>query len=380
MGLKGHTWRGVLGLSPIMKAARARKWVKGRVNATPPRCDPIASLQRDVALVRAENAALREEAALLRGENAALRQQLAELGRQLGKGSSNSSKPPSSDGLKRPPRVFKALRGRSGKAAQAQAPVVARIAANVVAAKVRHLDETGLRVGGKTRWLHGASTASHTHCRVGGQRGDVPATMAAGVIVHDHFKPCHALGRVRHALCDAHHLREIQALVEIGKEPRAELMGEVLRAASEEVRAVRAGGAQALTPAAGQRISAAYDAALAMGFAWHEGQAPLLRTPGARGRPPRRPGHNLLLRLRERKADALRFTEDFDVPFTNNQAEQDIRMMKLRMKVSGGFRTGVGAQTFAAMRSVVSTARKHGPNILRALAMPPAALATLLAA
>jgi transposase len=117
-----------------------------------------------------------------------------------------------------------------------------------------------------------------------------------------------------------------------------------------------------------------------LGFALHEGQAPLLRTPGARGRPPRRTGHNLLLRLRDRKADVLRFTADFDVPFTNNQAERDIRMMKLRMKISGGFRTVVGAEIFAAMRSVISTARKHGANILRALTMPPNELVELLSA
>ena len=112
----------------------------------------------------------------------------------------------------------------------------------------------------------------------------------------------------------------------------------------------------------------------------HEGQAPLLRTPGARGRPPRRTGHNLLLRLRDRKADVLRFTADFDVPFTNNQAERDIRMMKLRMKISGGFRTVAGAEIFAAMRSVISTARKHGVNILRALTMPSGELVELLSA
>ena len=103
-----------------------------------------------------------------------------------------------------------------------------------------------------------------------------------------------------------------------------------------------------------------------------------MRRPGARGRPPRRTGHNLLLRLRDCKADVLRFTEDFAVPFTNNQAEQDIRMMKVRMKISGGFRTLAGAEIFATMRSVISTARKHGINILRALTMPTGDLVALL--
>src|SRR3954463_4182168 len=97
-----------------------------------------------------------------------------------------------------------------GKAAEAQAPVLAHIAVSVVAAKVRHLDETGFRIGGKTRWLHSASTAVYTHYRVGEKRGDVPRTMADGVIVHDHFKAYYALRGAQHALCNAHHLRELQ--------------------------------------------------------------------------------------------------------------------------------------------------------------------------
>jgi transposase len=267
-----------------------------------------------------------------------------------------------------------------GKAAEAQAPVLAHIAASVVAAKGRHLDETGFRIGGKTRWLHSASTAVYTHDRVGETRGEVPRTMADGVIVPDHFKAYDARRGAQHALCNAHHRRELQALIEIEREPWASVMHALLRAANKPVCEARAGGAVALVEADKQRISVADDAALALGFAWHEGQPPLLRPPGARGRPPRRTGHTLLLRLRDRKADVLRFTADFDVPFTNTQAERDIRMMKLRMKISGGFRTVVGAAIFAALRSVISTARKHGVNILRALTMPPNELVELLSA
>lgn len=85
-----------------------------------------------------------------------------------------------------------------------------------------------------------------------------------------------------------------------------------------------------------------------------------------------------LRRLRGCKADVLRFTEDSDVPFTNNQAEQGIRTMKSRMKASGGFRTLAGAETFANLPSVISTARKHGINVLRALAMPASDFVALL--
>ena len=157
-----------------------------------------------------------------------------------------------------------------------------------------HLDETGFRIRAKTRWLHSASTAVYTYYRVGEKRGDVPRTMADGVIVHDHFKAYYALRGAQHALCNAHHLRELQALIEIEKEPWACVMHELLRAANKQVREAKAGGAVALVEADTQPISVAYDAALAMGFALHEGQAPLVRTPGARGRPPRRTGQDTI--------------------------------------------------------------------------------------
>jgi len=84
--------------------------------------------------------------------------------------------------------------------------------------------------------------------------------------------------------------------------------------------------------------------------------------------------------LRKFKGDVLRFLTDFAVPFTNNEAERDLRMMKVKMKISGGFRTIAGARTFARIRSVISTARKQGLNILQTLAANPAALSQALPA
>ena len=112
------------------------------------------------------------------------------------------------------------------------------------------------------------------------------------------------------------------------------------------------------------------------GLAFHRDLPPLARAIGARGRAPHRPGHNLLIRLHKFKGDVLRFLCDFTVPFTNNEAEQDLRMMKVKMKISGGFRTMAGARTFARIRSVISTAR----NILQTLAANPAALSQALPA
>ncbi len=116
-----------------------------------------------------------------------------------------------------------------------------------------------------------------------------------------------------------------------------------------------------------------YDTILAEGLVFHEAQ-PALRKARRRGRPPRRIGHNLLLRLSTRKQDVLRFLTDPTVPFTNNLAEQDGRMMKLRQKISGGFRSEDGAKDFAVIRSVFSTARKQGWNMLQTLNSVPSQL------
>ena len=107
---------------------------------------------------------------------------------------------------------------------------------------------------------------------------------------------------------------------------------------------------------------------------YHEGLEPL-RTAGRKGRKKRRPGHNLALRLRDVKTETLRFLHDPGVPFTNNQAERDLRMMKLRMKISGALRAERGAQDFAPLRSVLSTARKQGRNRIETLVRGPAVLA-----
>ena len=114
-------------------------------------------------------------------------------------------------------------------------------------------------------------------------------------------------------------------------------------------------------------------AVVADGLAYHTAQ-PALTKARPRGPPPRRVGHNLLLRLSTRKADVLRFLTDPSVPFTNNLAERDARMMKLRQKISGGFRSEQGAADFAVIRSLISTARKQGWDLLQTLTAEPAHL------
>jgi len=443
--------------------------------------------------------------ASLRAEIAALRAEVADLRRQLGRDSSNSSQPPSSDGLRKKPRIGGSLRGRSGKTSGGQtghkggtlrqvadpdcvvghaacacghcglpleagsaigvekrqvfdlperllrvtehqasifrcadcpsvtkaafpegvvsptqygerikaaaiylnvqqlipedrtaqalsdlfgAPLICpaslvawvakkgrelrrvyeTIGALVAEAKVRHLDETGFRIAGKLQWLHTTSSLAFTFYRADEKRGAIPGDLRGGVVVHDHFLPYRRLDTVDHAFCNAHILRELQCLIEFDKEPWAELMRDMLRAANKAVHEARAAGSKALAPEVVAAFVEQYWAAVRLGLAFHRELPGLQAKANASGRTKQRPGRNLLERLKTFKTETLRFLTDFDVPFTNNLAEQDLRMMKVKMKISGSFRTLDGAQTFARLRSVVSTARKQGANILKTLA------------
>ena len=241
----------------------------------------------------------------------------------------------------------------------------------VAGAPVKHLDETGFRIGGKTQWLHIASTVWLTFYRVSPKRGSLLAHLT-GVVVHDHWKPYYTLKGVLHALCNAHHLRELKALVEIEKEDWARQMQRLLRRACHAVNLAREQGVP-LTPGLIALIDRRYNLVVANGLALHETQ-PALTKIRPKGRPRRRVGHNLLLRLSTHKQDVLRFLTDPRVPFTNNLAERDARMMKLRQKISGGFRSEDGAKDFAVIRSVLSTARKQGWDILRTLNDDPTRL------
>jgi transposase len=478
--------------------------VRVNVSMAPPD-DPVSpDFATTVTAGEAIIAALQAENARLRSENAALTERLAELERRLGLNSTNSGKPPSSDGLKRPSRVS-SLRESSGNKTGGQkghpgstlrrtatpdvtidhypeactacgaaltaamasghvarqvfdlpeprplivtehrahgcrcaacgaqtragfpegvtAPVrygerisafvlyllhyqllpekrlaalmsdlfgvtlatatIARISQDcarrfqgfadavrngVAGAPVKHMDETGFRIGGKTQWLHIASTILLTFYRVSPRRGSLLANVI-GIVVHDHWKPYYTMTGVRHALCNAHHLRELKALVEIEKEDWACRMQHFLRRACHATNLARDRGVP-LKPSLIALFDRCYDAVLADGLAFHAAQ-PALAKAGRRGRQPRRIGHNLLLRLITRKLDVLRFLTDPRVPFTNNLAERDGRMMKLRQKISGGFRDQSGANDFAVIRSVLSTARKQGWDLLRTLTGEP---------
>ncbi|MCP4399760.1 MAG: IS66 family transposase [bacterium] len=259
------------------------------------------------------------------------------------------------------------LAAMNRQAAAELASVMEKIRRTVACARVKHLDETGFRIGGKTCWMHVASTESLTHYRAEEKRGSLPEGLC-GTAVHDHWKPYYKLENVIHALCNAHHLRELKALIDIEKEGWARDMERLLRFLARLVRKA-AEKETGIPPPVVERAAGLYERIIAKGLLFHEKQPPL-GPANKKGRRKRRIGHNLLIRLRDFKDDTLRFLTDPHVPFSNNLAERDLRMIKLRQKISGGFRTMNGAKTFAILRGFLSSARKQNINLLTALQNP----------
>jgi len=255
------------------------------------------------------------------------------------------------------------------EAAEALAPAQEAVLQELKAAPVKHLDETGIRICGKTEWLHVVGNDKATHYRAVPKRGDMLSGVS-GVVVHDHWRTYFKMDGVVHSLCNAHILRELKALVEFDKEPWAKRMGRLLRRACHAAKNLAPAKPEenpAPLPASVLLLRRLYDRIAAKGLALHE-SLPAFAKPGKRGKPKRRPGHNLVLRLIKHKEDVLRFLSNTFVPFTNNRAEQDLRMMKVKQKVSGGFRSGKGAQDFCIIRGFLSTQRKQGNNPFHALA------------
>lgn len=254
------------------------------------------------------------------------------------------------------------LTGYNQVAFDALAPFEEAVLSQVKTAAVKNLDETGFRVSGKTQWLHVASTKTATYYHVSPKRKSLLDGLL-GTVVHDHWKSYYNLEGVKHGLCNQHHLRELKSLIEHEKEPWATGMSRLLRVA---LRCRHFHGAKAIPAARIGRLTRIYNKLINLGLAFHEAQTPL-PSKGKRGRQPKRTGHNLLLRLLHYKQDVLRFLHDPAVPFTNNDAERDLRMMKCKQKISGGFRSDNGAAMFARIRGFISTVRKRGFNVLNAI-------------
>jgi len=249
-------------------------------------------------------------------------------------------------------------------------PTLASTQEQLIAADVVHFDESGLRVEGQLHWLHVASTPALTHYHVHRKRGQ--EGMAAGGIlpefqggaVHDHWSPYLKFDNCCHYFCNSHHLRELQFILEQYQQAWAADMAQLLLDIRAEVEATPA-PALSLPPERLAHYQVEYDKLIAQGLAANP--PPDHPPPKKRGRPKQSPPKNLLDRLQRHKSGVLAFMYDFRVPFDNNLAERDVRMVKVKQKVSGSFRTQAGAETFCAIRSYISTARKHGLNVIDAI-------------
>src|SRR5215208_6918107 len=236
-------------------------------------------------------------------------------------------------------------------------------------ARVGHFDETGLRVGVKGMWVDVASTAKLTHYAVHEKRGS-EATEEIGILpsfrgvaVHDGWSAYQQYEQCAHALCNAHHLRELTFVEEEHKQEWAGRMKALLSEIEEAVRKEAACGQTHLAPEKIGDFEGRYQRLLEAGLEAN----PPPEQPGKRGRPKQTKGKNLLDRLDKHREAVLRFMRDFGVPFDNNQAERDLRMVKVRQKISGCFRTKEGAAAFCRIRGYISTVKKQGENVLLAL-------------
>jgi len=245
-----------------------------------------------------------------------------------------------------------------------------KIKQQITASSVVHFDETGMYTEEDRWWLHAASTDNLTYYSAHPRRGKAATDEISilpnfyGVAVHDgwntYFK--YSCG---HALCNAHHLRELKAVKECYDQKWAIDMTDLLLKIKEAVDTKRI-TAGSLEQDKIEAFKKRYDKIIKAGIAENP-PAKVEEGPKKRGRTGKSKAENLLFRLKERWKETLYFMYDFDVPFDNSQSERDIRMVKVQQKISGTFRSINGAKTFCRIRGYISTARKNSLSVIDAI-------------
>lgn len=237
----------------------------------------------------------------------------------------------------------------------------------LIEAALAHADETGMNVNGKRLWLHCFSNERWTllfpHEKRGSQATNEFGILPNfnGILCHDHWKPYYSY-ECLHALCNAHHIRELTCAFEQDGQQWADAMKTLL----EEINRKTIDEGGALSKFLQQKFRHEYREILADA----ETECPPPeenRKKGQRGRIKKTKSRNLLERLRDYEDDVLRFMTSTVVPFTNNQGERDLRMTKVHQKISGCFRSMEGAKFFCRIRSYLSTCQKHDISATTAL-------------
>lgn len=234
-----------------------------------------------------------------------------------------------------------------------------------------HFDETGFRIEGKRQWLHVASTETLTRYEPHAKRG-TKAMESMGILprfqgraIHDPWDSYFHYDHCDHALCNDHHLRELTFIHERFEQDWAQEMKDLLLGTKQLVEN-RKEIASSLPAKEIQQIEETYQSILQKGLEANP-EIPRDLTTNKRGRKKKSKPQNLLARLSKRRDETLAFMYDFNIPFGNNQGERDIRMMKVKQKISGTFRSEKGAKVFCRIRGYLSTMKKQGENMLDAI-------------
>jgi transposase len=237
----------------------------------------------------------------------------------------------------------------------------------ILASKVIHSDETGINVKGKLNWFHTVSCSVATYYLLHEKRGkeamdemDILPNYT-GIVLHDHWTPYNNYENCTHAFCNAHHIRELTHAIETTDANWAKEMKRFLQISHKIVKRAKNRGQMSLKEEQIRRLEHKYDNIIQSGHAFFP---KIEKVPKQRGQTKKPKSQNLLLRLEKYKTGIIRFITDFKVPFDNNMAERDLRMIKVKQKVSGTFMSRTGGKIFARIKGYISTVKKNGLNVM----------------